>query len=154
MFEADMTNRKLHMDLQLEPSLDEDFQVYGDASRLSQIIINLLSNAIKFTPPEGTIKITMNIVSDTEKEVILRITIADTGVGMEPAEKEKLFNRFAQANTRTYAEYGGSGLGLFITKVILVICTVFNNLRILLRLWEVVSLYRVRKTKELCSLLL
>lgn len=85
-----------------------------DSDRVSQIIINLLSNAIKFTP-SGSIMIRCETRSMDDK-MMLQIAVQDSGVGLSSQETQFLFNRFAQATQRTYAEYGGSGLGLFICK--------------------------------------
>lgn len=90
--------------------------VNGDRHRLSQVLLNLASNAVKFTPEGGKITISLQPEKVAKDEVVLKFIVKDTGIGMTEAEKAKLFNRFEQATHATYAEYGGSGLGLVISK--------------------------------------
>ena len=88
--------------------------LYGDASRLDQIIVNLISNAIKFTS-EGEVALRVQMESAEEHDCVLRFTVADTGIGV-PLEKQKLiFDPFTQADTSTTRVYGGTGLGLTIS---------------------------------------
>ncbi|KAL0488331.1 hypothetical protein AKO1_008793 [Acrasis kona] len=118
MFESEMINRSLRLDIDIDKQAD--IMVMGDAGRVSQVLINLISNAIKFTQSHGKVTISLHVMDDPitkdTDNVSLKVTVADTGVGMEPHELERIFNRFVQANHRTYSEYGGSGLGLFISK--------------------------------------
>src|SRR5690349_15648625 len=83
-----------------------------DKTRLLQIILNLISNAIKFTPHDGRITIRVSVVNNSS----IRIQVEDTGIGMTKEELEILFKRYIQANRRIATEYGGSGLGLEISK--------------------------------------
>ncbi len=77
----------------------------------------MISNAIKFTRSHGVITVAMRITEMIESDkLILSVTVQDSGIGMEQNEMERIFSRFVQANHRTYSEYGGSGLGLFICK--------------------------------------
>lgn len=93
-----------------------DMTVNGDRHRLSQVLLNLASNAIKFTPEGGKVTISLQPEKATESEVTLKFIVKDTGIGMTETEKARIFNRFEQATHATYAEYGGSGLGLVISK--------------------------------------
>ncbi|KAI0154551.1 hypothetical protein GGR57DRAFT_491970 [Xylariaceae sp. FL1272] len=112
--------------------------VFLDAKRFLQIVINLVSNAIKFTRksnhrlrgvkfvprrylpaeessafrPEGKMQI------EGESDIFLAFSVTDTGSGISDDQKDLLFNRFAQASPKTHIEYGGSGLGLFISRQI------------------------------------
>jgi signal transduction histidine kinase len=95
--------------------LDEPIFVQGDAQRLGQACDNLISNAIKFTPRGGVVTIT---VRETEKHAV--ISIVDTGMGIPEAELDQLFERFFRASTATRAAVPGVGLGLSITKAIVV----------------------------------
>jgi CheY-like chemotaxis protein len=95
---------------------DPTIYVRGDSFKLKQILLNLLSNAIKFTPEQGEITVSMEQLEQIADHVILQFTVKDTGAGMTDEEKERLFERFAQASQRTFQEYGGSGLGLVISK--------------------------------------
>lgn len=87
----------------------------GDPGRLHQILTNLVSNAIKFTQ-EGEVSVWIDIESRTENQIVLKATVRDTGIGIEPGNIRKLFNAFEQADTSTTRKFGGTGLGLTITK--------------------------------------
>ncbi|MEC4984212.1 MAG: ATP-binding protein, partial [Oscillatoria sp. PMC 1076.18] len=91
----------------LEPNLP---LVNADENRLQQIIYNLLGNAIKFTD-SGTVS-----VFATRQENYLKITVADTGIGISPQQLKKIFASFAQGDGSTTRVYGGTGLGLAVTK--------------------------------------
>jgi signal transduction histidine kinase/CheY-like chemotaxis protein len=116
MFEAEIHKKKLT----LEKIIDckEDVVLSGDTMRISQILINLLSNSIKFTSTGG-IKVYMDysLIKDEAQVTVpeLKFTVEDSGCGMDEQDTAHLFNRFEQAQ-RTQSEYGGSGLGLFICK--------------------------------------
>lgn len=98
----------------IEPGIPPVLQ--GDANKLKQIILNLLSNAFKFTE-QGDILLT---VASTGKpsvnSVELKITVKDSGIGLTPEEQQRLFTPFQHAGENTYGEFGGSGLGLSISK--------------------------------------
>ncbi|WDE03627.1 response regulator [Thalassomonas viridans] len=87
----------------------------GDPLRLGQILLNLASNAVKFTE-NGEIAISVCCDSQDEKEAALSFSVKDTGIGMTQAQKDKLFQSFTQADTSTTRKYGGTGLGLTISK--------------------------------------
>jgi len=95
--------------------LDESLVIDGDALRLGQAVDNLLSNAIKFTPRGGSVAI---IVSESNGKA--EITVTDTGMGIPEDELDQLFARFFRASTATRAAVPGVGLGLTITKAIIV----------------------------------
>jgi len=88
----------------------------GDDQRLSQVIANLLSNAVKFTPDEGSIYIDSRLVSEKNGMCRLEISVLDTGIGITDEHKERLFISFEQADARTSRDFGGTGLGLQISK--------------------------------------
>jgi signal transduction histidine kinase/CheY-like chemotaxis protein len=87
----------------------------GDSMRLQQCILNLLSNASKFTQV-GKIEVKMNIVKEDNQFIHTEIQVNDTGVGMDPAYLERVFEKFSQADETISRKFGGSGLGLSITK--------------------------------------
>ncbi|MDR1578493.1 MAG: response regulator [Deltaproteobacteria bacterium] len=90
--------------------------VIGDPTRLSQILTNLVSNAIKFTA-KGEVGVKMEIIGDEIPRVTtLRFTVRDSGIGLTQEEMNRLFAPFSQADTSTTRRYGGTGLGLTITK--------------------------------------
>ncbi len=87
----------------------------GDPHRLKQILLNLLTNAVKFTP-NGLIRITCNVEEDEAKQQNLTLSIIDTGIGIEQEYIDKIFTKFSQEDKSTTRKYGGTGLGMFITK--------------------------------------
>ncbi|MBS1138903.1 MAG: hypothetical protein H6R13_356 [Proteobacteria bacterium] len=87
----------------------------GDALRLSQILINLVSNAIKFTA-EGSITVFVNAAPPEDGRAELEFRISDTGIGMSAEQLENLFRAFSQADSSVTRKFGGTGLGLVISK--------------------------------------
>ncbi|MDQ6975897.1 MAG: response regulator [Mariprofundaceae bacterium] len=87
----------------------------GDPLRLGQILINLANNAVKFTA-SGDITIVIDIVEQTKYQIKLSFMIKDTGIGMTETQLAGLFQSFSQADTSTTRKYGGTGLGLTISK--------------------------------------
>jgi len=87
----------------------------GDPLRLGQILINLSNNAVKFTE-KGQIVVTVFAVEQNETKVTLQFSVQDSGIGMTEEQKGKLFQAFSQADTSTTRKYGGTGLGLTISK--------------------------------------
>jgi signal transduction histidine kinase/DNA-binding response OmpR family regulator/HPt (histidine-containing phosphotransfer) domain-containing protein len=87
----------------------------GDALRLGQIITNLLSNSVKFTH-QGYVKLTVSSEERNDDAVLLRFSLRDTGIGMTPEQVGNLFQEFSQADGSTTRKYGGTGLGLTISK--------------------------------------
>jgi len=87
----------------------------GDALRLGQILTNLLSNAVKFTH-QGYVKLTVSVEQRSDDDVRLRFCVRDTGIGMSAGQVEQLFHEFTQADGSTTRKYGGTGLGLTISK--------------------------------------
>ncbi len=104
-------------DLQLHIKVAPDVPtaLIGDALRLGQVITNLVNNAIKFTEKGH---ITVAVVKDSEEAngIRLRFNITDTGIGLSEEQRKKLFSAFAQADASTTRKYGGTGLGLTISK--------------------------------------
>ena len=91
--------------------------VRGDGQRIQQVLNCMLSNAIKFTN-EGGVRVKVACLDDSMDKVKLRIAVADSGIGSSDADKNKLFIRFSQVDSSDTRKYGGSGLGLVITKQI------------------------------------
>ncbi|MBI2733008.1 MAG: PAS domain S-box protein [Aquabacterium sp.] len=98
----------LSLSVDISPALPRS--CLSDALRLEQILLNLLSNAIKFTA-QGTVSLSARLQDDR-----LVLSVADSGIGMTPAQLEGLFLPFEQADGSTTRQYGGTGLGLSITK--------------------------------------
>lgn len=97
----------------ISPQLPD--KIKGDPVRLKQIILNLTNNAIKFTE-EGSITIGMEPVWDKSDKLMIRCNVKDTGIGISESGKEKLFKEFSQTDASTSRKYGGTGLGLKISK--------------------------------------
>jgi PAS domain S-box-containing protein len=87
----------------------------GDATRLSQALINLLSNAVKFTQ-HGWVRLACEILRSDERRVLVRFEVQDTGEGIAPDRQRDLFKAFEQADISTTRKYGGTGLGLALTR--------------------------------------
>jgi two-component system sensor histidine kinase/response regulator len=87
----------------------------GDPLRLGQILINLSNNAVKFTDT-GEIVVATKLVKQDKAQVTLKFSVHDTGIGMTAEQAAKLFQPFAQADSSTTRKYGGTGLGLTISK--------------------------------------
>ncbi len=94
---------------------DIPMSLRGDPLRLNQILTNLCSNAVKFTE-EGVIKVRIELVEADEHDIRLQFTVQDTGIGMNEEQQSRLFQSFVQADTSTSRKYGGTGLGLTISK--------------------------------------
>lgn len=104
------------LDLIVENNFADDLKIMADATRLSQIISNLLGNAVKFTL-NGQVKVSANFVENTHNNKgQIKIAIADTGIGFNEETRKKLFGRFVQADASTTRSFGGSGLGLSISR--------------------------------------
>ncbi len=101
------------LNLRLAPGVPS--RVIGDSSRMRQILINLVGNSLKFTEA-GHVLVNVEKVSQHEDEVSLRITVADTGIGISEDKLEQIFDKFTQADSTNTRKYGGTGLGLSITK--------------------------------------
>lgn len=90
-------------------------QVIGDPTRLRQVLTNLLSNAVKFTS-EGEVNLLLTTMEREDGRQRLRFTVEDTGIGIQQAKLDTIFEMFAQADVSTTRNYGGSGVGLSICK--------------------------------------
>ena len=99
--------------LKLVVNYSEDMpkRLYGDSLRVSQVLTNLLSNAVKFTP-SGEISVSISKIDNKR----VRFEVKDTGIGLSKTDKTKLFKAFSQADSSTTRNYGGTGLGLTISK--------------------------------------
>jgi PAS domain S-box-containing protein len=103
--------------LRLVQHLGDGVPLYlkGDPVRFRQILMNLLSNAIKFTET-GTVSLGTELVEGTASQVLLRLAVTDSGIGISAAAKSRIFDAFSQADGSTTRRYGGTGLGLSIAK--------------------------------------
>ena len=94
----------------------EDTVFVGDSLRLNQILLNLSSNAVKFTAPGGSIRLAVSRHKGGSRTEILRFILSDTGIGMTQEAVERIFQPFEQADASIAKRYGGTGLGMSITK--------------------------------------
>jgi PAS domain S-box-containing protein len=103
--------KDLYLKLELSDSLPH--LIKGDPTRLRQILINLIGNAIKFTERGG---VTVRAITCEGEPQALFIDVLDTGIGIDPEERDRLFEAFQQADSTSSRSYGGTGLGLTISK--------------------------------------
>ncbi len=100
----------------IDPSLP---LVLGDPTKLSQVMTNLIGNAVKFTNDGGSVNVEVRKIRDTDDTVTVHFSVKDSGIGIEPDQIKKIFEPFMQADISTTREFGGTGLGLTITKDII-----------------------------------
>ena len=103
------------LDFAIEPDSSIPLELLGDKLRLQQVLINLVGNAIKFTA-QGTIKLTITTQNISLSQVQLLFCVSDTGIGIAIEDQDKLFKEFSQVDGSFSRKYGGTGLGLVISK--------------------------------------
>ncbi|MDD2759321.1 MAG: ATP-binding protein [Methylomonas sp.] len=99
----------------IHPASDQHHAVMGDPHRLRQVLINLIGNAIKFTE-QGEIRIEVDELSRSPRQICFQFQISDTGVGISEQQQRRLFQAFSQGDNSITRNYGGTGLGLVISK--------------------------------------
>lgn len=99
----------------------EEEMLVGDSLRVNQVLINLLSNAIKFTPKKGSIQLEVKKLRVERDQIWLRFIIKDNGIGMKQEFLEHLYEPFEQENSNIAKKFGGTGLGMSITKNLITI---------------------------------
>ena len=109
------TDKGLTLDYNIAPNMPKTLK--GDAQRIEQVLNCLLSNAIKFTA-SGGVRVKVAFMDEGPNKIILRMAVVDSGIGIAEENKDKLFKRFSQVDGSNTRKYGGSGLGLVITKQI------------------------------------
>ncbi|HAI10413.1 MAG TPA: hypothetical protein DCM28_01830 [Phycisphaerales bacterium] len=112
-FKPKADEKELSIDIQY--LTDMPSVIFTDPTRMRQILTNLFANAIKFTE-KGGVTLRLAIHKQDKKSEMLRIEVADTGIGMSAEQLEKIFSPFTQADVSTTRRFGGTGLGLTISK--------------------------------------
>eukprot|EP01125_Pyxidicula_operculata_P017877 TRINITY_DN630_c0_g1_i1.p1 TRINITY_DN630_c0_g1~~TRINITY_DN630_c0_g1_i1.p1 ORF type:complete len:2018 (-),score=342.67 TRINITY_DN630_c0_g1_i1:1616-7624(-) len=114
MFNPKISNKKLLLKTFIEGD-STNTTVLGDPYRIKQIIINFMSNAIKFTS-EGYIRFSLKANKIDDEYIYYSFEVEDTGIGMNESQQKQLFNPFVQLEASIFRQYGGSGLGMAISK--------------------------------------
>src|SRR6478736_2582768 len=109
--------RAKSLDLSVSHGPDVPFLVSGDPVRFGQVVANLTTNAVKFTDA-GSVIVRLNLDRLTAAGPVLRVEVTDTGAGIQPEVRSRLFESFSQGDSSTTREYGGTGLGLAISRQI------------------------------------
>gem|GEM_PF-2817273 len=104
----------------LDVHIDSDMprQLIGDPLRLNQVLINLMDNAIKFSASGDTVELKVVVREDRDEDCDLMVSVSDTGIGISREQQARLFQAFSQADNSTTRQYGGTGLGLVISRKI------------------------------------
>jgi signal transduction histidine kinase/ActR/RegA family two-component response regulator len=103
------------IDYNYTPAATNEYSMYGDPTRLSQVLSNLLSNAIKFTD-KGSVDFSYTVKEENNHNAIIVFKVKDSGIGIEKDKQSKIFESFSQADQSVTRKYGGTGLGLTISK--------------------------------------
>ncbi|MCL2191403.1 MAG: ATP-binding protein [Treponema sp.] len=114
IIEVRSAEKKLHFVIDSDENIPG--ALVGDEMRLSQILINLLSNAVKFTPEGGTVRFSTRHVSRRNDMEIIEFVVRDSGIGIAEEQQKKMFDAFSQADSGVANRFGGTGLGLPISK--------------------------------------
>jgi two-component system, sensor histidine kinase and response regulator len=108
-------DKEVELLLDMDPALIHDPHLVGDGMRLGEVLTNLLSNAVKFTH-HGYVRLSIQCIATRDDLRVIEFAVTDTGIGMTPDQKSRLFREFTQADGSTTRKYGGTGLGLAISK--------------------------------------
>ena len=112
-FQLEARRKGLDLSVDVHDSVED--HLIGDAMRVRQVILNLVGNALKFTS-EGRVSLTVEPAGGEAGQRILRFAVRDTGIGIDPAQQELIFDAFRQADSSSTRQHGGSGLGLSICR--------------------------------------
>ncbi|TGJ88357.1 hypothetical protein E0Z10_g485 [Xylaria hypoxylon] len=110
--------KNLDFSLSIAPDIKNDIKILGDPGRVRQVITNLLTNSIKFTST-GYVRLSISKEKETKETLEIKFVVEDSGIGIEPEVRKRLFQPFSQGDPSTVRKFGGSGLGLTISKNLL-----------------------------------
>ncbi|MBI4532597.1 MAG: PAS domain S-box protein, partial [Candidatus Melainabacteria bacterium] len=113
LFETEAGNRQLRLVSNVDRRITH--RLVGDPGRIEQVLVNLVGNALKFTDV-GEVSLGVSIDYEDENKIVLKFSVADTGIGLSPAEQVRVFQPFTQADESSTRRHGGVGLGLAISK--------------------------------------
>ncbi len=114
---AKASEKNIDLGFYIDPSLSNSLR--GDPNKIKQVLVNLISNAVKFTPTDGKIDIRIEKILSSDNrqdEVTLKFSVKDSGIGVTAEQKDKIFEAFSQADISTNRKFGGTGLGLTISR--------------------------------------
>ncbi len=114
MADGQCRDKGLHYDCKIHGQVDECY--VGDDTKIRQVLINILGNAVKFTPEGGTVSLDVERTSIYGDQATVKFEIRDTGIGMDESYLPRIFDVFSQEDDTNTSRYGGSGLGMAITK--------------------------------------
>ena len=114
LFSQEAGKKGLALNIETGAALD-GLSLLGDPLRLGQILQNLTANAIKFTS-QGSVSLTVSLSDESQDDVLVRFEVWDTGVGIDPKDQKRIFNLFEQVDDSPTRRYGGTGLGLALSK--------------------------------------
>lgn len=114
LFSQQANIQQILFNYQISPALPE--YILADETRLLQILSNLTSNALKFTNQGGRVDVQLSKISSEDKKHLIKVEVIDSGIGIEEDQLEKLFSSFSQVDSSLTKSYGGTGLGLVISK--------------------------------------
>jgi signal transduction histidine kinase/response regulator of citrate/malate metabolism len=111
---AKASEKNIDLGFYIDPELSNKLK--GDPNKIKQVLVNLISNAVKFTPDGGNIDIVVEKLDNSEGEATVQFSVKDSGIGISLEKKKKIFEAFSQADISTSRKFGGTGLGLTISK--------------------------------------
>ena len=114
LVEVTMAKKWHRFTVSMDPHIPH--RLLSDEQKLTQVIVNLLGNAVKFTPPEGSIHLEASLLGEMDDIYSIMISITDSGIGISPEKQQRLFDSFNQLDAEISRKYGGTGLGLLISK--------------------------------------
>jgi signal transduction histidine kinase/CheY-like chemotaxis protein len=113
-YAAKADEKDINLQLFVDPKIKT--KLYGDPTKINQVLVNLISNAIKFTPEEGSIEVRIDKIDSKDGKSRIKFSVKDSGIGVSDEQKENIFKAFSQEDISTNRKFGGTGLGLTISS--------------------------------------